>query len=100
MGEAAGELNKERETSMERPIFGLVGNLALRKFPGMHKPEPCLNSEPQWKGHLIGTCHAIPLMTTLGVIIELSSINPQRKVKRSTAKYWPNSRTTVLQQEV
>lgn len=95
MGEAAGELNKERETWMERPFFGLAGNLALRKSPGMYKPEPCFNAEAQWKGHLCGTCHAITLMTTLGVIIELSSINPQRKVKRSTAKYWPNSRTTV-----
>ena len=34
--------NKEIDTLIERAIMGLARNLALGKFPGMHKDDPQL----------------------------------------------------------
>ena len=43
---------KERDILIEGAIKGLSRNIALGKFPGIHKNDPSQDSKQQWRGCL------------------------------------------------
>ena len=53
---------KERDILIERPIMGLARNLALEKFPGIHKDDPILDSLQTESAYLFfpqSQCHLL-----------------------------------------
>ena len=69
--------SKETDIFFEQAIMVLARNLALGKFPGIHRMTPAkvLSNSGVWRGCLNWPSPVIRLTTTLIVIITLSSSN-------------------------
>ena len=76
--------SKERDIFTERAITGLARNLALEKFPGIHKEDLKAIEErgPNWP------CLVVRLMVILNITIEPSSNNRWKQKHRPTSQHW------------